>query len=82
VSRFVSDPLQEERLENSSLSEVIHLIPEPTVRQGLPVSASLRPINVYPFGWIHQWIILGFLYPLEYDAASLTNMLLEIGEWS
>jgi hypothetical protein len=43
------------------------------------MNASLRPTNAYPLGWSCQWRALGPLYPLEYDAASLADMLLEIG---
>jgi hypothetical protein len=49
---------------------------------GLPVNASLRPTNACPFGWNYQGIALGLLCPLEYDAASLADMLLEIGQGS
>jgi hypothetical protein len=43
------------------------------------VNASLRQTNACLFGWNYQWIVLALLYSLEYDAASLTDMLLEIG---
>jgi hypothetical protein len=43
------------------------------------VNASLRPTNAYPFEWDYQWVALWLLYPLEYDVASLADMILEIG---
>jgi hypothetical protein len=46
------------------------------------VNASLRPTNVYPFGWNYEWMALGLLYLLDYDAVSLGDMLLEIGRGS
>jgi hypothetical protein len=43
------------------------------------VNASLRTTNACPFGRNYQWIVLELLCLLEYNAASVADMLVEVG---
>jgi hypothetical protein len=66
VSRFLSEALEEEKLENNSSFDHVHLMPYWTIRELHIVEAQMQAQAVYQLRPDYQLITLGFICPFEY----------------